>query len=95
MCAALTRERTWTRGGRRSMLVVKEASGEMFHATATENRQSILRHGLDWRQMGTVPGIAGSREPELPSRLLVRETRGDRLLHQDVPPASRHMGGPR
>ena len=52
------------------MLVVKEASGEMFHATATENRQSILRHGLDWRQMGTVPGIAGSREPELPAVFL-------------------------
>jgi hypothetical protein len=70
VCAALARERTWTRRGRRSMLVVKQASGEMFHATATENRQSILRHGLDWRQMGTVPGIAGSREPELPAVFL-------------------------
>ncbi len=48
------------------MLVVKQATGEMFHVTATENRQSILRHGLDWRQMGTAPGVAGSREPELP-----------------------------
>jgi hypothetical protein len=66
VCAALARERTWTRRGRRSMLMVKQATGEMFHVTATENRQSILRHGLDWRQMGTVPGIAGSREPELP-----------------------------
>jgi len=65
VCAALARERTWKRRGRRSMLVVKQASGEMFHVTATENRQSILRHGLDWHQMGTVPGIAGSREPEL------------------------------
>jgi hypothetical protein len=63
--AALARERTWTRTGRRSMLVVKEASGEMFHATATQNRQSILRHGLDWRRMGTAPGIAGSPKPEL------------------------------
>jgi len=66
VCAALARERTWTRRGRRSMLTVKQARGEMFHVTATENRQSILRHGLDWRQMGTAPGIAGSREPELP-----------------------------
>jgi hypothetical protein len=70
VCAALARERTWTRRGRRSMLVVKQASGEMFHATATENRQSILRHGLDWRQMGTAAGIAGSREPELPAVFL-------------------------
>jgi len=48
------------------MLLVKQADGEMFHATAAENRQSILRHGLDWRQqIGTAPGIAGNREPEL------------------------------
>ena len=76
VCAALARERTWTRRGRRSMLVVKEASGEMFHVTATENRQSILRHGLDWRQMGTTAGIAGSREPELPAVFLC-ESRED------------------
>ena len=68
--AALARERTWTGSGRRTVLLVKEATGEMFHATATENRQSILRHGLDWRQMGTAPGIAGSREPELPAVFL-------------------------
>jgi len=76
MCAALARERTWTRGVRRSRLVVQEAAGEMFHATSTENRQSILRHGLDWRQMATVPGIAGSREPELPAVFLC-ESRED------------------
>lgn len=70
VAAALARERTWTSTARRSMLLVKEASGEMFHATAKENRQSILRHGLDWRQMGTAPGIAGSREPELPAVFL-------------------------
>jgi hypothetical protein len=64
VCAALTRERTW-RMGRRPSLLVREGGGEMFHVTATQNRQSILRHGLDWRQMGTTAGIAGSREPEL------------------------------
>ena len=69
MRAALARERTW-RMGRRPMLLVREGSGEMFHVTATENRQSILRHGLDWRQMGTTAGIAGSREPELPAVFL-------------------------
>lgn len=68
--AALARERTWTGTRRRPVLLVKEASGEMFHATATQNRQSILRHGLDWEQMGTAPGIAGSREPELPAVFL-------------------------
>jgi hypothetical protein len=69
VCAALARERTWRRG-RRPSLFVREGSGEMFHVTATENRQSILRHGLDWRQMGTTAGIAGSREPELPAVFL-------------------------
>jgi hypothetical protein len=64
VCAALARERSW-RMGRRPVLLVKEGSGEMFHVTATENRPSILRHGLDWRRMGAAPGIAGSREPEL------------------------------
>jgi hypothetical protein len=68
--AALARERTWARTARRSMLIVREASGEMFHATAQENRQSIQRHGLDWRHMGFAPGIAGSPEPELPAVFL-------------------------
>jgi hypothetical protein len=68
--AALARERTWTGTRRRPVLLVKEASGEMFHATATQNRQSILRDGLDWEQMRTAPGIAGSREPELPAVFL-------------------------
>ena len=80
VCAALARERTWRRG-RRPSLLVKEGSGEMFHVTATENRQSILRHGLDWRQMGTTAGIAGSRESWTAGRLLVREPRAtDRIL---------------
>jgi len=75
--AALARERTW-RTGRRSTLLVAEGSGEMFHVTAVENRPSILRHGLDWRQMGAAPGIAGSREPELPAVFLceVRDETG-------------------
>lgn len=69
VCAALVRERSW-RMGRRPALLVKEGSGEMFHVTATENRRSILRHGLDWRRMGAAPGVAGSREPELPAVFL-------------------------
>lgn len=63
--AALARERAWARASRRTTLVVKVGEGEMFHATAVENRQSILRHGLHWARMGAVSGIAGSHEPEL------------------------------
>jgi hypothetical protein len=37
----------------------------MFHVSASANRWSILRHGLDWTQMGAATGIAGSRQPEL------------------------------
>jgi hypothetical protein len=36
----------------------------MYHVTDRANRESIGRHGLDWRRMGAVPGIAGSRAPE-------------------------------
>ena len=62
VCAALARERTW-RMGRRPSLLVKEGSGEMFHVTATENRQSILRHGLDWRQMGLLLALLEAGSP--------------------------------
>jgi hypothetical protein len=48
---------------RRSMLLAKRVTGRWFHATFSENRSSILRHGLDYRQM-TGPGIAGSPKPE-------------------------------
>lgn len=47
----------------RSMLLVKRVTGRWFHATFTENRASIRRHGLDHRRMSG-PGIAGSRTPE-------------------------------
>ncbi len=65
---ALERERTW-REGRRSTLQVVRGGGELFHATAAQNRDSIAAHGLDWRRM-TGPGIAGSQEPELPAVFL-------------------------
>jgi hypothetical protein len=35
------------------MLLVKLGEGTMFHATAAANRDSIRRHGLDWRLMPT------------------------------------------
>ncbi|HEU5266732.1 MAG TPA: hypothetical protein VFU35_08525 [Jatrophihabitans sp.] len=36
----------------------------LFHVTSVRNRDSIDRHGLDWRRMGAAPGIAGSQAPE-------------------------------
>jgi hypothetical protein len=66
VCRALQREREWAGGpaSRRSALWVVPGEGELFHVTAAANRDSISRHGLDWRRMGAVPGIAGSAEPE-------------------------------
>jgi hypothetical protein len=83
VCAALTRERTWTSTGRRSMLLVKKGEGEMFHATATSNRESIEEHGLDWRRMGDVTGIAGSIQPELPAIFLC-DTRDEVTFFTDM-----------
>jgi hypothetical protein len=67
--AALVREPGWgfADGWRRPFLEVVPGRGEVFHATAAVNRASIRRHGLDWRQMGPAPGIAGSAAPELPA----------------------------
>ncbi len=61
--AALTRERAWP-SGRRHDLDVRKGSGELFHVTASRNRDSIREHGLDWTRM-TGRGIAGSSGPEL------------------------------
>jgi hypothetical protein len=41
----------------------------MFHASRSVNRDSIARHGLDWRRM-TAPGIAGDPNPEWPGMFL-------------------------
>lgn len=68
MCAALARERQWPL--RRTRLAVESLNGQLFHVTATANRESIRRHGLDWRLMGEAPGIAGSPTPELPAIFL-------------------------
>lgn len=69
VAAALDREDRWGLAGgwRRPVLEVFQGTGQMFHVTATANRESIRRHGLDWRRMGAVPGIAGSTRPELPA----------------------------
>lgn len=56
----------------RSMMLVKRGEGTMYHASRCENRESIRRHGLDWRLM-TEPGIAGSDRPEWPGVFLTAE----------------------
>jgi hypothetical protein len=53
----------------RSQLLVIRATGTWFHATFAENRESIMRYGLDWRRM-TGPGIAGSAAAEWPGVFL-------------------------
>lgn len=67
---ALARERGWkawgSGWGRAHGLEIKVGDGVMFHVTGTANRASIERWGLDWDQMGAVPGIAGSPTPEAP-----------------------------
>jgi hypothetical protein len=44
-----------------------------FHVTSRRNRESIERHGLDWRHMGVAWGIAGSRRPEVDGVFLCRD----------------------
>jgi len=73
VAAALDRDREWapwwgTGTGRlRQHLEIVRGRGERVHATATANRESIYRHGLDWNRMGPAPGLAGSTRPELPA----------------------------
>lgn len=45
----------------------------LFHVTESSNRESILRHGLDWRRMGPAPGIAGSEVPQCEGVFLARD----------------------
>ncbi|MEV4939297.1 hypothetical protein [Streptomyces zaomyceticus] len=40
-------------------------TSNFLHVSSVLNRQSIAQHGLDWTRMGTAPGIAGSRRPEV------------------------------
>jgi hypothetical protein len=67
--AALDRESRWgfADGWRRPVLEVFQGTGHMLHITAVANRESVRRHGLDWRRMGAAAGIAGSTRPELPA----------------------------
>jgi putative transposase len=52
-------------GSSRTELLVKRGSGLDVHASRSINRDSIARHGLDWRRM-TGRGIVGNEQPERP-----------------------------
>jgi hypothetical protein len=70
---------------RRSALLVKRGEGWMFHASRSENRESIARHGLDWRHM-TASGIAGSSRPEWPGVFLCSDLESARWFAQMARP---------
>jgi hypothetical protein len=61
----LTQERTCQPWERRPERQLHLGGGYMYHATASGNRDSIKKYGLDWSRMGDYLGIAGSDEPEL------------------------------
>ncbi len=70
--ATTERDCTWER---RSMLLVKKATGTLFHSTFSDNRASISRHGLDWTRT-TGRGIAGSSAPETDGIFLCADLEG-------------------
>jgi hypothetical protein len=45
----------------------------LYHVSATVNRESILRHGLDWRRMSAAAGVAGNDVPECDGVFLARD----------------------
>ena len=61
VAGAIGRQLTYGEHG--SLLLVIAGDGVWYHATATRNRSSIQRHGLDWSRMVS-PGIAGSLAAE-------------------------------
>lgn len=74
LALALERERKWPEcdsgWGRRNSLELRRGDGSMYHVSASANRESIFKYGLDWHRMGSTPGVAGSRKPELPGIFL-------------------------
>jgi hypothetical protein len=66
---------------------VRLGHGQKFHVSASANRESILRHGLDWRRMGPSPGVAGSQSPELPG-IFLQESADDDFFVQMAPLAT-------
>jgi hypothetical protein len=48
-------------------LQAEECPEKLFHVSASANRESIRKHGLDWTRMGAAPGlVSGEHLPEEP-----------------------------
>jgi hypothetical protein len=67
--------------------------GRWFHATFAENRESIRRHGLDFRRMAG-PGIAGSLAAEAAGVFLTGDLESARWLPAWVVEARSISGRP-
>ena len=91
--AAIERELALATTGR-SQLLVMRASGTWFHATFAENRESIMRHGLDWRRMAG-GGIAGSVEAEWPGVFVCADLEDAKAFFagHGTPGSRGHLGG--
>ena len=61
---------------------------EWFHVSSSRNRESIERHGLDWRRMRAAPGIAGSHTPEQEGCFLIEQYGVDYFVEMN------NTGGP-
>lgn len=72
----------------RNRLSIVSAVADRFHVTSSTNRQSIQRHGLDWRLMAGARGIAGSIGPEQQGCFLCREDEVDWFVDMN------NTGGP-
>ncbi|MGH7759608.1 MAG: hypothetical protein ACREN7_09880 [Candidatus Dormibacteria bacterium] len=81
---ALERERGWRAAGsgwgRRGVLELQLGRGRMYHVAASANRQSIRKHGLDWRLMKDAPGVAGGTRPELPGIFLLADGKSEEFF---------------
>ena len=71
--AAIRRQLAYGEHG--SPLLVIAGDGVWYHATASRNRSSIQRHGLDWSRM-VPPGIAGSLAAETAGVFLCSDLEG-------------------
>jgi hypothetical protein len=71
--------RQLTYGDRGAQLLVIPGDGTWYHATASRNRSSIQRYGLDWSRM-VPPGIAGSRAAETAGVFLCSDIEGAEWL---------------
>jgi hypothetical protein len=71
-----------------SRVIYRVAVAERFHVTSSRNRESIMRNGLDWRNMEAARGIAGSMAPEQQGCFVCRDDEVDWFVEMN------NTGGP-